>query len=98
VARSIELVRLDVNSLDIESLDIELSPEYDAAMDAFTSLELEAQRRRETIASDRGQALSRAQGTSDAVEARVIAPRVKRAPLGPQGDCQPAPLARNAVG
>jgi len=67
-------------------------------MDAVTSLELEAQRRRETVASDRDPDWLRAAASSDAVEARIIEPRRLRRALGGQPDCEPAPLARQAAG
>jgi hypothetical protein len=71
-------------------------------MDAVTNFELEAQRRRETVASDRDGSWARATVSTEPVEAD-LAPWVvrgvqSRKPLADQRDCQPAPLARNAVG
>lgn len=71
-------------------------------MDALTSFELEAQRRRETVANDRNSPWARAQASTEPVEvdAAPWAAREARLRNGltAQGDCQPAGLARNAVG
>ena len=68
-------------------------------MDALTSFELEAQRRRETVASDRDTAWALAQARTDAVEVPLDRPAVFRAPTpersAASADCQPAPVARN---
>ena len=67
-------------------------------MDAVTSFELEAQRRRETVAIDRGEAW-RTQPSIELVEVvpqPAVQPRLGEQPPA-QGDCQPVPLARNAV-
>ena len=72
-------------------------------MDAVTSFELEAQRRRETVASDRDRAWARAHASTGTVDvdatpmAAVPARRGQRGPAA-QGDCQPAPLARQSAG
>lgn len=71
-------------------------------MDAVTSFELEAQRRRETIAADRGVTRWRTDASTDPVELAIDRPMV----VGPrrgermtsQGDCQPAALVRTTVG
>jgi hypothetical protein len=68
-------------------------------MDALTNFELEAQRRRETIVSDRDQAWAWAQTSStDRIETRTVEPRAAHRSLAPQPDCQPSQLARNVVG
>jgi hypothetical protein len=67
-------------------------------MDAVTSFELEAQRRRETVALDRGESW-RTQPSIEMVEVvpqLAVQPRLGEQPAA-QGDCQPVPLARNAV-
>ena len=72
-------------------------------MDALTSFELEAQRRRETVASDRDHAWARAYASSGSVDAEVtplaaiVGTRSRRG-RAVQGDCQPAPLARQSAG
>jgi len=65
-------------------------------MDAVTNFELEAQRRRETVASDRDPAWTRMDASAEAVEARIIEPRVPRRLA--ESDCEPAHLARQAAG
>ena len=67
-------------------------------MDAVTSFELEAQRRRETVASDRHPGWLRAEAVTDVVEARIVEPQRPRRALGGQPDCEPATLARQAAG
>jgi hypothetical protein len=71
-------------------------------MDALTSFELEAQRRRETVANDRDHGLARANASTEPVETDTAPWAVRGARTRParaaQGDCQPAPLARNAIG
>ena len=68
-------------------------------MDAVTSFELEAQRRRETVASDRDHARVLMTAETDAVEARIVEPAITGAPSMPiSGNCQPAPLARQSAG
>lgn len=71
-------------------------------MDALTSFELEAQRRRETVAHDRDHGVARAKASTEPVEADAVPWAVRnaraRAALPAQGDCQPASLARNAIG
>ena len=71
-------------------------------MDAVTSFELEAERRRETVISDRDLAWAIASastepiGTTDVETVVVRVPVPAHAPA--QGDCQPASLARQSVG
>ena len=69
-------------------------------MDAMTSLELEAQRRRETIAIDRGGAWARLQPSIEPVEVEIAPWAVRGSGHGweAQGNRQPAALARNPVG
>ena len=73
-------------------------------MDALTSLELEAQRRRETVASDRDLALARATGRGAAVDPAMpeiyamTRPAAVTARRPTEPDCQPAPLARQSAG
>ncbi len=72
-------------------------------MDALTSFELEAQRRRETVASDRDNAWARADASTGSVDvvftpmAAIPARRGQRGP-GAVGDGQPAPLSRQSAG
>jgi hypothetical protein len=86
---------------DIEQRRSTKGREHD--MDALTSFELEAQRRRETVASDRDRAWARANASTGSVDveftpmAAIPATR-SRAGRAAQGDCQPAPLARQSVG
>ena len=63
-------------------------------MDAVTSFELDAQRRRELYEGDaRTTRIMRAETIDDDVQvSRVIAPRVTERRT-PAGDCQPAPAA-----
>jgi hypothetical protein len=72
-------------------------------MDALTSLELEAQRRRETVANDRDLALARAMAQAEGVDAATRRPAIETASAMParlaaESDCAPAPLARQSVG
>jgi len=67
-------------------------------MDAVTSLELEAQRRRETVAGDRDLGWHRAAASTETVEATIVEPQRARRALGGQPECEPAPLARQAAG
>ena len=71
-------------------------------MDALTSFELEAQRRRETVANDRDLAWARAAVSADSVEPTTDEPSIVRAALpariAADGDCQPSPLARQSAG
>ena len=67
-------------------------------MDAVTSFELEAQRRRETIAGDRDQAWARIEASAETVGARIVEPGRPRMALGTQPDPEPAKLARQAAG
>jgi hypothetical protein len=65
-------------------------------MDALTNYELEALRRRETVASDRDQGTARIDAP-ERVEARIVEPRQPRR-LPATSDCEPASLARQAAG
>ena len=71
-------------------------------MDALTSFELEAQRRRETVANDRDLAIARAivptESVEPAAESRSIARATVPVRVATEGDCQPAPLARQSAG
>jgi hypothetical protein len=68
-------------------------------MDAVTSLELEAQRRRETLAVDRDHASPRGARSPEGVIARIVEPRPPRnEPLVAPADRPSGTLARNAVG
>ena len=93
-------------SFDIERFDIEqqgvTAKGRAGEMDAVTSFELEAQRRRETVASDRDEAWAQAKAATAPADrahdrALVLMPRAAEH-MASQGDCQPAPLARNPVG
>ena len=68
-------------------------------MDAVTSIELEAQRRRETVANDRDTEWALAHASTDAFEAsldRPVESRTHAAERSPgAADRQPTPLARN---
>ena len=68
-------------------------------MDAVTSFELEAQRRRETVANDRDTQWALAQASATASEALLDRPAASRTQsanrLVGAADCQPAPMARN---
>jgi hypothetical protein len=68
-------------------------------MDAVTSLELEAQRRRETVANDRDMQWALARASTDAVEAPLDRPVATRTHAADRSagvaDRQPTPLARN---
>jgi hypothetical protein len=70
-------------------------------MDALTSLELEAQRRRETVASDRDIGLARAMASTETVEPtsvrRAVVAALAARPAA-DTDCQPAPLTRQGAG
>ena len=89
-------------SFDIERFDIEQREQREgqgSEMDAVTSYELEAQRRRETVASDRDQAREFASTETERVEAKIVEPAVVRSSSpSALGDCQPAPLARQSAG
>ena len=71
-------------------------------MDAVTSFELEAQRRRETVASDRWDAAwSRSRATVEPVvtevaerSARVMLPGRRTERAAASAECQPAPATR----
>jgi hypothetical protein len=72
-------------------------------MDALTSFEVDAQRRRETVANDRDLAWARA----DRFRASSVEPATGASPVfalaapvrvATESDCQPAPLARQSVG
>jgi hypothetical protein len=69
-------------------------------MDALTSFELEAQRRRETIVIDRANAWSRVKASTEPVEADRAPWAIRGSRHGWEGqaDCQPAPLARQSAG
>lgn len=68
-------------------------------MDAVTSFELEAQRRRETVAGDRDHASARGAAAPEGVIARIVEPRARRnESLMSPAEPPSAPLARNAVG
>ncbi len=68
-------------------------------MDAVTSFELEAQRRRETVANDRDAQWALARAATEAPEAPLDRPAASRTRaadhLGGAADCQATPLARN---
>jgi len=70
-------------------------------MDALTSFELEAQRRRETVAGDRDLAWARVTASTEPVEPTplrlTVAREVLSAPHAADNDCQPAPLARQSA-
>jgi len=71
-------------------------------MDALTSFELEALRRRETVANDRDNAWARSMAAHESAEPTEIRPRRARAALparlAADGDCQPTALTRQSVG
>jgi len=71
-------------------------------MDALTSFELEAQRRRETVANDRDLAWARAAVSAESVEPATDETPVVRAAaptrIATDGDCQPTSLARQSAG
>jgi hypothetical protein len=67
-------------------------------MDAMTSFELEAQRRREVIGSDRDRRWTRIAAPTETVEGRIVEPRRSRRALVVETGCEPAPLARQAAG
>ena len=67
-------------------------------MDAVTSFELEAQRRREIVANDRDQALARMEASTERIEARIVEPGQTRRALGAQPECEGTPLARQPAG
>ena len=67
-------------------------------MDAVTSFELEAQRRREVIATDRVRGRTRTEADTETVEARIVEPRRLRRALVVEAGCEPTPLARQAAG
>jgi hypothetical protein len=66
-------------------------------MDAVTSFELEAQRRRETVASDRDQRWARIEASAERA-AKIVEPRHPSRAPETQPECEPAQLARQAVG
>ena len=70
-------------------------------MEALTSLELEAQRRRETVANDRDLALARATAWTESVEPtsvrRAVVAALAARPAA-DTDCLPAPLTRQSAG
>jgi hypothetical protein len=66
-------------------------------MDAVTSFELEAQRRRETVASDRDQGWARIEASAERAAAKIVEPRQRREAMPTQPECEPAQLARQAV-
>lgn len=66
-------------------------------MDALTNFELEAQRRRETVASDRDLMWARFEASTEPVEARIVEVGLPGRHFA-QPDCEPKPLARQAVG
>ena len=82
---------------EIERFDIEQREKGEGTgeddMDAVTSFELDAQRRREIFEGDaQATRITRAETMDDDVQvARVIAPRVTERRT-PAGDCQPAPV------
>lgn len=94
-----------IRSFDIERFDIEQRSDREGRadeMDAVTSFELEAQRRRETVASDRDGVRAQAKAWTAAVD-NAVDRRLARTTRGAKqmathGDCQPAPLARNPIG
>ena len=70
-------------------------------MDAVTSFELAAQRRRETVSNDRDLGWAIASASTDPIETTDLQPAVVRgsaAHVPAHGDCQPASLARQSVG
>ena len=67
-------------------------------MDAVTSFELEAQRRRETVAGDRDLAWARMKAAGETTAARINEPRLARRSLRSEPECEPAPLARQVAG
>jgi hypothetical protein len=93
-------------SYEIEMFDIETKGVDRRAgneMDALTSLELEAQRRRETVANDRDLALARATAPTERVDAATRRPSIEPASamparLGADSECQPSVLARQSAG
>jgi hypothetical protein len=95
---------LTIRSFEIERFDIEQreSGEGQAeTMDAVTNFELEAERRRETVISDRDLAWAIASASTEPIGTTVetVVVRVPVPAHAPaQGDCQPASLARQSVG
>jgi hypothetical protein len=91
-----------IRSFEIERFDIEQRETDGRAgedeMDAVTSYELEAQRRRETVAGDRDLGWSRMKESIETIEARIVEPHLSRRRLEAQPDCEPAPLARQVAG
>jgi hypothetical protein len=90
-----------IRSFEIEMFDIEQreTPRKgrEDGMDALTSFELEAQRRRETVANDRDHGLARVKASTEPVEAGMVASRLQSPRLA-RPDCEPKPLERQAVG
>jgi hypothetical protein len=95
-----------IRSFEIEIFDIEQRERprkgREDQMDAVTSFELEARRRRETVVNDRDHDLARAKASTEPVEADAVPSAVRnarpRSALPAQGDCQPTPLARQSAG
>ena len=91
-----------IRSFEIERFDIEQQGVTAKGraddMDAVTGFELEAQRRRETVASDRDGAWAQARASTETVGARILEPGRSRRALGAQSECEPTPLARQAAG
>ena len=90
-----------IRSFDIERFDIEQRVTAKGRadkMDAVTSFELEAQRRRETVASDREGTWAHIEASTEAAEARIVEPGRPRRALPAQAACEPATLTRQAVG
>ena len=99
------IIPITIWSFDIERFDIEpreTGEGREGDMDALTSFELEAQRRREIVASDRDLAWARAIVPTESIEPATRASSIVRADvparLVAEGDCQPGPLARQSVG
>jgi hypothetical protein len=71
-------------------------------MDAVTSFELEAQRRRETVAGDRGMSRWQIEASTELAEGAIFPALVERSRRGERavspGECQPNKLARTSVG
>jgi hypothetical protein len=71
-------------------------------MDAVTSFELEAQRRRETVVNDRDHTWARASSSAGRVETmashRIVGQVAQAGTQSTDGDCEPAPLTRQPVG
>jgi hypothetical protein len=91
-----------IGSFEVERFDIKQREHREGQgreMDAVTSFELEARRRRETVASDRDQGRAFATTETERVEAKIVEPVIGReSSPSPLRDCQPAPLARQSAG